>query len=95
MEKVYLVYYDNGLSYEDHNVQVYKVFASKESADNYAEEQNAFKEFKCSVSKEDYYKQDPEAAIRSTYEEYVEMEQYHWMMFCNGKYFVSEEELHP
>jgi hypothetical protein len=95
MEKVYLVYFDNGMNYEDHYVHVSKVFASKESADKYAEEQNApMRHFKCSVSKEDYYKQDSEY-IRSTYEEYVEMEQHEWMMLSDAKYYVSEEELHP
>ena len=33
MEKVYLVYYDNGMSWEDHHVYVYKIFSSRESAE--------------------------------------------------------------
>lgn len=92
MEKVYLVYYDNGERYEDHHVYVHRVFSSKESADKYAEEQNVpIKEYKPSVTEEDF---DAEGAGCS-YDEFIQSEQFDWNIGRDARYYVSEEEVHP
>lgn len=94
MEKVYLVYYDNGERWEDHSVTVHKVFASKESADKYADEKNArMQTYTPSVSREKY---ESERWIEETgysYDEFIENEVYDWTMCRDSKYFVSEEEV--
>ena len=38
LQKVFIVYYDNGMDYEDHQVDVFKVFASKDKADVFVKE---------------------------------------------------------
>lgn len=96
MEKVYLVYYDNGQTWEDHRVSVHKVFASKESADICAEEMNIpIKEYKPSVTREEYISNNMAEDIGWSYEDYIENEQYDWSIFRESYYFVCEEELHP
>ena len=39
-KKVYLVWYDNGLSYEDHYVHLSKVFSKEEDAQAFVKEKN-------------------------------------------------------
>ena len=91
MEKVYLVYYDNGMSWEDHHVYVYKIFSSRESADKCAEEKNApIKEYKPSITKEEF---NPEE-VGCTYDEFIESEVYDWSMGRDSRYYVAEKELH-
>lgn len=92
MEKVYLVYYDNGQRYEDHHMHVSAVFSSKESADRYAEEKNApIREYRPSVTREEYNAEE----MGYTYDEFVESEIYDWSMYRDARYYVSEQELHP
>lgn len=96
MEKVYIVYYDNGQSWEDHYVSVSKVFASLETATKYAEEKNApLQKFTPSVSKERYESENWAEETGCGYEQFLENEQYEWLMSSDAKYYVSEEELHP
>jgi hypothetical protein len=38
MEKVFIVYYDNGMNYEDNQVNVFKVYASRDKADAFVKE---------------------------------------------------------
>jgi len=98
MEKVYLVYYDNGQSYEDHDVSVSKIFANIEGANKYAEESNAPLKgpFVCSISKEDYYKQDADD-IMYIYEQFYQMElfDWNWVALSDSRYFVCEADVHP
>jgi len=96
MKKVFLVYYDNGMSYEDHYVSVNRVFGSKESAEAYAEEKNApLREYKAPITKEEYDANNMTQEIGYTYEDYIESDQYDWMMCRDARYYVSEEEVHP
>jgi hypothetical protein len=91
MEKIYLVYYDNGMFYEDHHTYVDKIFSSKESAEKYAEEKNApINEYKPSVTREEF---KPEQ-VGCSYEEFVRWEQLEWSMCRDERYYVREEELH-
>jgi hypothetical protein len=96
MEKVYLVYYDNGMSYEDHHVYVDKVFASRESADLYAEEKNApMKEYKPSVTEEEYISNNMAEEVGCGYDDFIQWEQLDWSMHRDARYYVSEQEVHP
>jgi len=95
MEKVYLVYYDNGQSWEDHHVYVEKIFSSKESADLYAEEKNApMKEYKASVTREEYISNNMAEEVGCGYDDFIQREQYEWSMNRDAKYYVSEEEVY-
>ncbi len=38
MEKVFIVYYDNGFSYDDNEVVVFKVYSSRDKADAFVKE---------------------------------------------------------
>jgi hypothetical protein len=38
MEKVFIVYYDNGMEWDDHKVEVFKVYASRDKADAFVKE---------------------------------------------------------
>lgn len=94
MENVYLVYYDNGESYGDHYVYVAKVFASKESADKYAEEKNtAIQTYTPSVTKEKYELENWGEENGYTYDDFIENEQYDWSIYRNSRYYVKEEEV--
>jgi hypothetical protein len=96
MEKVYLVYYDNGMSYEDHHVHVSMIFASRQSADKYAEEQNApMKEYKASVTREEYISKNMAEEIGYSYDEFIQWEQLDWSIHRDARYYVSEEDVHP
>ena len=89
MEKVYLVYYDNGQQWEDNSVTVMRVFASKENAEAYVEEHNSsIRNYTPSVSKEEYIQ------THYTYEQFIDMEYYDWMMDSSANYFVREEIVH-
>ena len=96
MEKVYLVYYDNGQHWEDHHTYVDKVFLSKESADVYVEEKNApMKEYKPSVTEEKYISENWFESTGNDYATFIEHEQYDWSMCRDAKYYVSEQYVHP
>lgn len=96
VQKIYIVYYDNGMSYEDHDVSVNRVFQSKESADRYVEQSNAAIQgpFKPSMTEEQYNNQDPDD-IHYSYEEFCQMEMQNWMMWCNAYYYVRETDVNP
>jgi len=103
MEKVYLVYYDNGQTWEDHHVYVDKIFSSKESADKYVEEKNApIQEYTPSITEERYISENwaedtgyTYAGFGYTYAGFIENEQYDWSMHRDSKYYVSESDVHP
>jgi hypothetical protein len=96
MEKVYLVHYDNGMSYEDYHTYVDKIFASKESADKYAEEQNAsIQEYKPSITEEEYTSKKMAGEVGCSYYEFIQWEQYEWSMNRGARYYVSEQDVHP
>lgn len=94
MEKVYLVYYDNGLNYEDHYVYVDKVFGSEESANKYVQEKNTtIQTYTPSVSREQYESENWHEETRCSYNDYIEHEQYDWSMSRDSRYYVKEEEV--
>ena len=96
MEKVYIVYYDNGQSWEDHYVSVSKVFSSLETATKYADEKNApLRTFTPSVSVERYKNENWAEETGYTYEQFLENEQYEWLMLGDAKYYVEENDVHP
>ena len=96
MKNVYLVYYDNGQSWEDHHVYVDKIFSSKESADVYAEEKNApMQEYTPSVTEEMYISNNWAETNGMSYDEFIENEQYDWSMHRDEYYYVSESDVHP
>jgi hypothetical protein len=96
MEKVYLVYYDNGQQWEDNSVTVMRVFASKENAELYVEEHNSLiRNYVPSVTKEEYIQKGYAEETHYTYEQFIDMEHYDWMMDSSANYFVREEIVHP
>ena len=96
MEKVYLVYYDNGERYEDHHVYVDKIFFSKESADVYAKEKNApMQKYTPSITEERYISENWGEDTGYNYADFIEHEQYDWSMSRDAKYYVSESDVHP
>ena len=96
MEKVYLVYYDNGQSWEDHHVYVDKIFLSKESADKYVEEKNTpIQQYIPSITEERYISENWGETTGYTYTEFIDNEMYNWSMGRDSKYYVSESDVHP
>jgi hypothetical protein len=90
MEKVYLVYYDNGERWEDHAVRVDMIFASEEKAVEYAEQKNAeIQTYTPSVTREKYESENWDEDTRWSYDEFIENEQYDWSMMRDSKYYVS------
>ena len=91
IKKVYIVWYDNNLDYEDRNVDLKKVFTKEEDAKRFAEEGNLEnKEFKPSYTREEYYGQDPDD-IHTSYEDFVQYEYHMWSYYCSGRFFYSEQ----
>lgn len=91
IKKVYIVWYDNGLNYEDHHVNLEKVFTREEDAKRFAEESNSKKkEFKPSFTKEEYYNQDLDG-INVSYEDFVEYEYHMWSYYSSSKFYYSEQ----
>lgn len=95
MKKVYLVYYDNGQRWEESNISVNKIFASKEDAEIYARGKNAALQiFTPSVSKEKYIAENYVEHTGYSWEEFLQSEQYDWSLeSAYAKYSVSEEEV--
>jgi hypothetical protein len=91
MDKVYLVYYDNGHSYEDHDVSVDKIFLSEDSASKYVMDMNN-KGFVPSMTKEEYYSQEEDYNVTS-YEDWLIHDESFWSYYNSGKYFYSEKEV--
>jgi hypothetical protein len=92
--EVYLVYYDNGCSYEDHHTYVDKVFGSKESADKYAEEKNApMQKYTPSVTEERYVSENWGETTGYTYADFIENEHYEWSINVDARYFVAAMEV--
>jgi hypothetical protein len=91
MDKVYLVYYDNGHSYEDHDVSVDKIFLSEDSASKYVMDMNN-KGFVPSMTKEEYYSQEEDYNITS-YEDWLIHDESLWNYYNCGKYFYLEKEV--
>jgi len=93
--KIYIVWYDNGLSYEDHNVSISRVFASFDDAKAYADERNASasKEYTPSITKKEYYDQ-PSEDIYMSYEEWVDHEAYVFEYHNQGEYLITDEDVH-
>lgn len=91
IKKVYIVWYDNGLDHQDHDVDLVRVFTKEEDAKRFAEESNSkTKEFTPSYTKEEYYAQDPDD-FDIPYEDFVKYEYYMWSHYCSGKFFYSEQ----
>jgi hypothetical protein len=93
MQKIYAVYYNNGLSYEENQTHVVSMHASLEGAEEKMKELNKSNEFKC-MSKEEYYSQDPDE-INYPYEEYWSYEYDHWFYYYGGTHYITEYELLP
>jgi hypothetical protein len=90
--KVYLVYYDNGHAYEDHDVSVVKIFLSEDSASKCVIDRNNNREFVPSMTKHEYYSQDPEE-IGQSYEDWLKYAKSSWDFYNCGKYFYLEAEV--
>jgi len=96
MENIYLVYYDNGLSYEDHHTYVDKVFGSKESADKYTEEKNAVvQKYTPSVTEDIYISENWRETTGYTYADFIENECYEWSINVDSRYYVTTMEVIP
>jgi hypothetical protein len=93
--KIYIVWYDNGLSYEDHNISISKVFASFDDAKAYADERNTStsKEYVPSITKEEYYSQ-PSEDIYMSYEDWVDHEAYVFEYHNQGQCLITDEDVH-
>lgn len=94
MEKVYLVYYDNGERWEDHAVRVDMIFASEEKANEYAEQKNAkIKTYTPPVTREKYESENWHESNGYSYDDYIEQDQYDWSMMYNSRYYVSAHDV--
>ena len=93
--QVFAVWCDNGLSYEDHDVSISKVFASFDDAKAYADEKNASssKEYTPSITREEYYAQKAEYIFMS-YNDWVEHEKFTFEYYNQGKYLITDEDVH-
>lgn len=95
METVYVVYYDNGQHYEEHDISVQRVFASRESADNFVNEKTQKLIFTIE-SKEEYEKNLNRDEPHYSYEDYYEMQWQDWNYYCaDARYYVREYAVHP
>ena len=90
IKKVYIVWYDNGLSHEEYRLDLEKVFTKEEDAKKFVEEGNVTKEFTPSMTKEEYHAHDSDD-IHVAYEDFVQYEHYMWSYYCSGKYFYGEQ----
>ena len=90
--KVYVVYYDNGHAYEEHDVSVSKIFLSEDSASKYVIDRNNNREFVPSMTKHEYYSQD-EDCIGQSYEDWLMYEKSSWDYYNCGRYFYSQTEV--
>jgi hypothetical protein len=90
--KVYVVYYDNGHAYEEHDVSVDKIFLSEDSASKYVIDKNNNKEFVPSMTKQEFYSQDVDD-ITQTYEDWLLYESSSWHYHNCGRYFYSQTEV--
>lgn len=94
MNQVFIVWYDNGLDYEDRDVSLSKIFASEEDAKAYIEERSsAESNFVPNMTKEEYYAQDPDQ-IYGTYDEWLANEYHGWSYFNRGTFHMSVEQVH-
>lgn len=89
LTKVFLVFFDNELSYEDRNFSLRKIYFSEEKAKQFVEEKNAElqKEF-IPPTREEFALMD----IEDTYEGYVDYLGYEYSLHSSGKYFYYEYE---
>ena len=91
IKKVYIVWYDNGLSHEEYRLDLEKVFTKEEDAKKFVEEGNVTKEFKPSYTREEYHAHDSDD-IHVAYEDFVQYEYHMWSYYCSlGKYFYGEQ----
>jgi hypothetical protein len=91
MQQVYAVWFDNGMSYEDNDVSLIKLFSSQEDAKAFVEEKKInMSTFVPSMTKEQYYAQDD---VTCSYDVWLEHEEHMWGYFNSGHYFISTEEL--
>ena len=94
VKKVYLVWYDNGQSYEAHQLSLCKVFSREEDAKTFVEQRNAKNKVALpSMTKEEFYAQDPEM-ITCIYEQFVEQELDLWLYEDCGEHYYTEEKIH-
>lgn len=93
MQKIYAVYYNNGLSYEENQTHVVSMHASLEGAEKQMNEHAQNNEFKC-MSKEEYYKQNADD-IDCSYEDYVYYERDIWSYYNGGTYYITEYVVLP
>lgn len=91
MEKVYIVYHDNGCFGDDHWVAVNKVFISKESANNYAEMKNSKLLTFNPYTKEEWESMNPDY----DYSHYLYNAEMEYDYIKQSTYFTQEYELNP
>jgi hypothetical protein len=89
--KVYVVYYDNGHAYEEHDVSVSRIFLSEDSASKYVIDRNNNREF-IPITKEEYYSQDLDDVSQS-YEDWLKYEKSSWDYYNCGRYFYVQTEV--
>jgi hypothetical protein len=93
MNQVFAVWYDNGLSYEEHDVSLCKLFASKENASSFVAESTAsLTNFKPDMTEEEYNAQDPDD-IYCSYAQWVEDQRHMHAYFNQGHYFITDEDI--
>ncbi len=91
MNQVFAVWYDNNLQYEDHDVSLCKLFASKDDASSFVAERTALlTNFKPDMTEEEYNAQDH---IYCSYAQWVEDQRHMHAYFNQGQYFITEEEV--
>lgn len=93
-KKVYLVWYDNGLSYEDHYVHLSKVFSKEEDAQAFVKEKNKEENtYVPSLTKEEFYAKEADE-FSCDYEQFLKNEEEYWTIYNQGTFYYSAEDLH-
>jgi hypothetical protein len=94
MEKVYVVHFDNGMSYDDHSHHVDCVFSNEEDATSYINDKNDVIKNPVvpSMTKEEYYAQHDED-ICHDYDTFVEIEQDRHDWYMNAYYYYNEYQI--
>ena len=95
--KVYLLYEDNGQSYEDNSYDVVAVYASKDKANEAAQKFNDSRNTPIYLSKEEFeskrLNEEYNLAFWSDYEEYKAYEEQQWSSYesCRVQYIKDTD----
>jgi hypothetical protein len=90
---VYVVFHDNGMSYEDNQIYVSDVFENEKDAQACVDDNNhRLRNYCSSMTKAEYYAQAPED-ISWDYERFLEIEESNHYMYSDGNFYFTSFKL--